>query len=81
MENTRFLQTNNRITSSRGNPSSWRTFSLRVRRYTNEGYEFAKNQLKSPLTESQIDTERAKELYVIYCGICHGNAGKGSRGN
>lgn len=54
-----------------------RGYSLYEYENTNEGYDLAKNELKSPLQTSEIDTERAKELYVIYCGICHGNAGKG----
>jgi mono/diheme cytochrome c family protein len=42
------------------------------------GYELAKATLKSPLaTISEKDHEKAKELYEIYCGICHGNEGNG----
>jgi len=44
---------------------------------TNDGYELAKGTLMSPLDSTQIDSERGKELYNIYCGICHGNNGKG----
>ena len=44
---------------------------------TNEGYEMAKAELTSPLDSTQIDMDRAKELYTVYCGICHGNQGKG----
>lgn len=42
-----------------------------------EGYDLAKATLKSPLDSTQVDFERGKELYDIYCGICHGNKGKG----
>jgi mono/diheme cytochrome c family protein len=42
-----------------------------------EGYDIAKATLKNPLNEEQLDLESAKELYVIYCGICHGNKGDG----
>lgn len=42
-----------------------------------EGYELAKATLKSPLDSTQIDFVRGKELYGIYCGICHGNLGDG----
>lgn len=42
-----------------------------------EGYDLAKATLKSPLTEEDIDMDKAKELYDIYCGICHGNKGDG----
>ncbi len=44
---------------------------------TVEGYELAKANLKSPLDSTQIDLVRAKGLYDIYCGICHGNLGDG----
>jgi mono/diheme cytochrome c family protein len=42
-----------------------------------EGYELAKLTLNSPLDSTQVDFERAEKLYQIYCGICHGNKGKG----
>ncbi|MGB6268622.1 MAG: cytochrome c [Olleya sp.] len=42
-----------------------------------EGYDLAKAELKSPLDSTQFDEPRAKELYTIYCGICHGNKGAG----
>lgn len=54
-----------------------RGYSLYEYNNTNEDYERAKVELKSPLKASEIDSERGKELYDIYCGICHGNAGKG----
>ncbi|GAL79611.1 hypothetical protein JCM19274_3023 [Algibacter lectus] len=41
------------------------------------GYELAKATLMSPLSADDIDTERGKELYNIYCGICHGTKGNG----
>ena len=44
---------------------------------TNEGYEASKISLKSPLDSTQVDVEKAKELYLIYCGICHGEKGNG----
>jgi len=44
---------------------------------TNEGYTMAKANLESPLDTMQVDYARGKELYDIYCGICHGNKGKG----
>ena len=33
--------------------------------------------MKSPLTSLEIDSKKGKELYEIYCGICHGNKGAG----
>ena len=44
---------------------------------TNEGYLLAKTTLNSILDSTQIDAARGKELYDIYCGICHGNKGDG----
>ena len=44
---------------------------------TTEGYELAKATLTSPLDSTQVDLAKGKELYDIYCGICHGNKGKG----
>jgi Cytochrome C oxidase, cbb3-type, subunit III len=43
----------------------------------NAGYEASKISLKSPLDSTAIDNEKSKELYEIYCAICHGNAGNG----
>ena len=47
---------------------------------TNAGYEASKISLKSPLDSTAVDMEKAKELYIIYCGICHGEKGNG-KGN
>lgn len=44
---------------------------------TNEDYELAKINLKSPLDSTQIDEIRGGQLFGIYCAICHGNKGDG----
>ena len=44
---------------------------------TIEGFELAKTTLTSPLDSTQVDFVVGKELYTIYCGICHGNKGAG----
>lgn len=44
---------------------------------TTEGYELAKATLKSPLAADQIDAEKGKELFDIYCAVCHGDKGDG----
>ncbi|MBU2922466.1 cytochrome c [Winogradskyella psychrotolerans] len=44
---------------------------------TNEGFAYAKANLKSPLDSLQVDYTEGKILYDIYCGICHGNKGDG----
>ena len=47
---------------------------------TPEGYALAKATLKSPLDSTAINQDKAKELYTVYCAICHGDAGDG-KGN
>lgn len=44
---------------------------------TTEGYEYAKANLKSSLDSTQINSTTGKELFNIYCAICHANNGKG----
>jgi Cytochrome C oxidase, cbb3-type, subunit III len=42
------------------------------------GYDLAKLNLKSPLdTISEKEHDKSKELFEIYCAICHGNEGNG----
>lgn len=47
---------------------------------TTEGYTAAKATSKSPLVAAEIDMQKTKELYTIYCAICHGETGNG-KGN
>jgi len=44
---------------------------------TNEGYEAAKAELTNPLAATEDNAAKGKELYGIYCAICHGNKGDG----
>ena len=44
---------------------------------TNDGYEAAKVELMSPLIASDYNLVNGKELYGIYCAVCHGNKGDG----
>ena len=44
---------------------------------TEEGYQLAKAELKSPLDIFTMDDERGKDLYGIYCAGCHGAKGDG----
>ena len=44
---------------------------------TEADYQASKVSLKSPLDSTNVDLERGKVLYDIYCGICHGNKGDG----
>jgi len=45
---------------------------------TNEGYEKAKAELKNPLPNNELNLEKGKELYGIYCASCHGTKGDGN---
>lgn len=48
---------------------------------TPEGLALAKANLKSPLDSiTESDMTNAKQLYTIYCAVCHGDAGDG-KGN
>jgi mono/diheme cytochrome c family protein len=55
---------------------------MEVYEYENStaGYELAKANLKSPLDSISKSPEKGKELFDIYCAICHGAAGDG-KGN
>jgi len=44
---------------------------------TTEGYNFSKTVINSPLDSTAVDMKAAEELYIIYCGICHGASGNG----
>ena len=44
---------------------------------TNEGYEQAKAELKNPIPYTKENLENGKELFNIYCAICHGEKGNG----
>ena len=44
---------------------------------SNEGYEAAKANLKSPIASSEKNLANGKELYGIYCAVCHGKKGDG----
>ncbi|MFK5959206.1 MAG: cytochrome c [Lutibacter sp.] len=44
---------------------------------TDEGYELAKETLKSPLEVNAENLEKGEALYTIYCNTCHGKKGDG----
>ncbi|MDC3369082.1 cytochrome c [Flavobacteriaceae bacterium] len=44
---------------------------------TNEGYEAAKANLNSSIEITDANQANGKELYGIYCAVCHGNKGDG----
>ncbi len=41
------------------------------------GYQQAKKELQSPLVSNEENATKGKELYAIYCAVCHGNKGDG----
>lgn len=44
---------------------------------TNDGYEMAKAELQSPLAQTEAHLAEGKELYGLYCAVCHGKKGDG----
>ena len=54
-----------------------RGYSLYQYENSNLGYDLAKKDLQNPLEDEEINMVKAKELYDIYCGVCHGNKGDG----
>jgi mono/diheme cytochrome c family protein len=44
---------------------------------TTEGLNLAKAELKNPLAVTEKNLSAGKELYNIYCAICHGEKGDG----
>ena len=44
---------------------------------SNEGYAKAKAELKNPLPYTQENLTKGKDLYNIYCAVCHGEQGDG----
>ncbi|MFD0861007.1 c-type cytochrome [Sungkyunkwania multivorans] len=42
-----------------------------------EGYQAAKANLKNPLEANEENLAEGKELYGLYCAICHGAKGNG----
>ena len=54
-----------------------RGYSLYQYEDSNSGYDLAKMNLTNPLESNEVNMAKAKELYDIYCGVCHGNKGDG----
>ena len=45
---------------------------------TNEGYDAALKELKSPIEVNEKNMANGKTMYGIYCATCHGNNGDGN---
>ncbi len=44
---------------------------------TEAGYQLAKDSLRSPIKLTEKNIAKGKELYTIFCAICHGDTGDG----
>ena len=42
-----------------------------------EGYQLAKDSLRSPLEASEENLKKGQANYTIYCAVCHGDKGDG----
>ena len=55
-------------------PRGWLPYDYKN---SNVGYQSAKDSLRNPLRYTKNNLEKGKELYGIYCAICHGDKGNG----
>lgn len=55
-------------------PRGWMPYGYKN---SNEGYQLAKDSLRNPIRYTEANLEKGKELYDIYCAICHGTKGNG----
>ncbi len=55
-------------------PRGWQPYEYED---SNEGYESAKLNLKSPLVNNEENLKNGKKMYDIYCSVCHGSTGDG----
>ena len=56
-------------------PRGWQPYEYED---SNEGYELAKSELKSPLLNNDKNLSNGKKMYEIYCSVCHGSKGDGN---
>ncbi|WP_082422499.1 c-type cytochrome [Aquimarina longa] len=55
-------------------PRGWMPYDFEN---SSAGYQKAKDTLKNPIRYTKENEEEGKELYDIYCAICHGEKGNG----
>ncbi|WP_109435620.1 cytochrome c [Aquimarina sp. AU119] len=55
-------------------PRGWMPYEIEN---SNVGYQFAKDSLKNAIRYTKENEDAGKELYNIYCAICHGEKGDG----
>ena len=55
-------------------PRGWKPYDYEN---TPDGYDAAKAELTNPLPYTEDNMAAGKELYTIYCAVCHGDKGDG----
>lgn len=55
-------------------PRGWKPYPYEN---SNEGYLTAKAELENPLPYTEDNLAAGRELYTIYCAVCHGDTGDG----
>ncbi|WP_311195868.1 cytochrome c [Antarcticibacterium sp. 1MA-6-2] len=55
-------------------PRGWKPYEYEN---TAEGYQLAKTELKNPLPYTEDNLAAGRQLYTIYCAVCHGDQGDG----
>lgn len=55
-------------------PRGWRPYEYEN---SGEGYMAAKAELENPLPYTEENLTKGKELYTVYCAVCHGDTGDG----
>lgn len=55
-------------------PRGWRPYDYED---TREGYAAAKAELTNPLPYTETNLAKGRQLYTIYCAVCHGDQGDG----
>lgn len=55
-------------------PRGWKPYEYEN---TAEGYQRAKTELQNPLPYTEANLAAGRQLYTIYCAVCHGDQGDG----
>ncbi len=55
-------------------PRGWKPYEYEN---TQEGYQAAKEELTNPLPYTEENLATGRQLYTIYCAVCHGDEGDG----
>lgn len=55
-------------------PRGWKPYDYPD---SNDGYQDAKANLKNPMPYTESNLNNGKQLYTIYCSVCHGDKGDG----